>query len=156
MKCTCCQDGRDGGQSQSTGCPRCLEPGHRVSAETVVAMVSDETRGDRSCEGLSFCSNPECDVVYFDAGSETVFTKDELLVRVGLKEGDGPRPLCYCFGHTMESIRDAWEKTGRVPAVEEIERETRAGNCRCTITNPAGRCCLPEVRRFVADLTRGE
>lgn len=72
---------------------------------------------------------------------------------MGIKETEAPRPLCYCFGHTVESITKEWERTGRVSALEQIERETRAGNCRCTVTNPAGRCCLPTGRRFVAELT---
>tara|TARA_A100001391_G_scaffold130389_2_gene89758 strand:- start:987 stop:1325 length:339 start_codon:yes stop_codon:yes gene_type:complete len=62
------------------------------------ASIKDET-------GWRFCSSQDCDVVYFTEEEDTQFTKSQLKVPVGVKESSGERPLCYCFGHSVGSIK---------------------------------------------------
>ena len=51
----------------------------------------------------------------------------DVTVRVGLKETEPPVPLCYCFGHTAESVRDEIVATGRSTVPERITVEVQAG-----------------------------
>lgn len=53
--------------------------------------------------------------------------------------------LCYCFGHSLESLRAEWEATGRLDSVEAIRTAVKEGRCRCDQMNPSGTCCLGEV-----------
>jgi hypothetical protein len=145
----CCSD-----ESLQAGgrCPDCDQPGHTVSGETLQALLTARAKALLLPGSYYFCDTPECPAVYFAADGASRFGKDDLTVRVGSKETDPSRPLCYCLGHTYESIRDEWERTGQTTAMAEIEAATRAGSCRCRVTNPRGSCCLPQVRQFIAEL----
>jgi hypothetical protein len=101
-----------------------------------------------------FCRTPACPVVYFANDAESIYHKEDLKVRVGLKEEEDPIPVCYCFGHTRASIRDEIERTGGTTVVEAISAHVRAGRCACEVNNPSGTCCLGEVSRAVKDLLR--
>jgi len=92
-----------------------------------------------------FDRTPLCDVVYFSNEAQSYFDKDELSVRVGLKETESPIALCYCFGHTAESVREEIVAKGRSTTAEMIMAEVQAGNCSCETKNPSGKCCLGEV-----------
>jgi hypothetical protein len=99
-----------------------------------------------------FDRTPDCDVVYFSNDANSYFTKKELKVRVGLKETAPPIPICYCFGHTLESAREEIARAGGTTIPGQIEAEVRAGNCRCEVRNPSGGCCLGEVNRVVVEI----
>lgn len=53
--------------------------------------------------------------------------------------------LCYCFGHSWESLKAEWAATGRLDSVEAIRAAIKEGRCRCAEMNPSGTCCLGEV-----------
>jgi mercuric ion transport protein len=82
--------------------------------------------------------------VYY-AADGTEFKKNQVRVRVGLKETEDPLLVCYCFGVTERMIREDVQRTGRSSASARIRAEVNAGNCRCEVENPSGRCCLGEV-----------
>ena len=58
--------------------------------------------------------------MYFAEQSEDTFVKSQLKVEVGVKEKAGDRPLCYCFDHSVTSIKRELEATGESTAVEDI------------------------------------
>ena len=60
--------------------------------------------------------------------------------------------VCYCFGHTVASIRDEVQRTGRSTVVADVTAHVRAGTCACTEKHPEARCCLGDVRRVVKEL----
>lgn len=149
-------------------CPSCGMQGLRVSAATVRAHVDEGRRGlipvsGGSCCGPAdadgesgergtiyrFCDSAGCDVVYFAEEEAATFTKGRLRVPVGVKETTGERPLCYCFGHSVESIKRELLTTGRSEAPKDIRRKMRDLGCRCETTNPSGSCCLGDVARGV-------
>jgi len=86
-----------------------------------------------------FCAEPDCDVVYFDRDTGSVFGKRDLEVRVGLKESSDPIPICYCFDLTVADLRMGIDVAGMIGA------EVRAGHCACEVKNPQGSCCLGNV-----------
>jgi hypothetical protein len=134
-------------------CPACGGNGRAVEVRTLRALLEP-----RWSEGLPegpwrFCDSPACTVVYF--GPAHTFHTHQLTVRVGLKETEPPRTLCYCFGHTEERLRAQWQATGRLDAIEEIRAAVKEGRCRCDVMNPSGACCLGEVLKATQALKGG-
>jgi hypothetical protein len=99
--------------------------------------------------GWRFCDSRECDVVYFVEEGDTTFTRPQLKVAVGVKETAGERPLCYCFGHSVASIKQELLAKGRSDALDDIRCRMKNLGCRCQVTNPSGSCCLGSVARGI-------
>lgn len=117
-----------------------------VDRITLQALLKPEARSKVDGSPYRFCATPDCPFVYY-GGDGIQLRKDQLRVRVGLKETEDPVPLCYCFGVTERMIREEIQRTGRSTAATRIRAEVKAGNCRCEVENPSGRCCLGEVIR---------
>lgn len=131
-------------------CPAAGELGKPVAPVTVRSLVRPEYSASVEGREWFFCGQPECDIVYFTHDGRTL-EKGALKVRVGLKEKDAPRPVCYCFGHTVESIREEIGRTGRSTAAASIREKIEAGECRCEVLNPRGTCCLGDVNNVVKE-----
>lgn len=95
-------------------------------------------------DGRSFCRTPSCSALYF-ASDGSAADKEDALVRIGLKESDGARPLCYCFGFTYADVAQEVALRGASSIPARITAEVRAGRCDCAQRNPSGSCCLGEV-----------
>jgi len=130
-------------------CRQCGGKGRLVLRETMESLLKPEALGRLADEPYSFDRSPDCDVVYYSNEAGSYFLKDDLTVRVGMKETKSPIFLCYCFGHTEESVRDEFATTGRSTVAESINAEVQAGNCACDVKNPSGNCCLGDVNRAV-------
>lgn len=133
-------------------CPACGQRGKKVARLTMEPLLRP-SQVERIAETqYYFCEMSDCPVVYFpnDPGA-AVFQKQDLSVRVGLKETDDPIPVCYCFDLNREEIWDEIEKTGRSTAVSRIKAEVKAGNCACEVKNPSGNCCLGNITRAVQE-----
>lgn len=137
-------------------CPFSGTKGKPVKPLTLRALLKPHLRDQVRDEVYRFCGDPTCEVVYFSANGAQSFVKNDLLVRVGIKETEAPRPLCYCFGHSVESIRDEYAATGECTAVEAIRAEVKAGTCRCEVTNPGGGCCLGDVIKATKEVRTRE
>lgn len=127
-------------------CPACGALGKPVQRVTLGELVKPESRPRIPIqEEFCFCRTPRCEVVYFRSG-EVLFRKEDLAVKVGLKEPNDPTvPVCYCFGWTPEKIRAEVQATGKSTVVDQIKAQVKAGNCTCEVTNPQGSCCLGNV-----------
>ena len=137
-------------------CPRCGTRGKIVEEVTLRSLVKREQQ-HRISEGTTyrFCNAQGCDVVYFAEDGSHVFTRDDLTVRVGVKETEPPRPVCYCFHHTVEDIFDEIRRTGKSTIPDDIRTRINSEGCHCERTNPQGSCCLGVVQAFVQEgLTR--
>lgn len=153
--CSCCATRAEPGRTSATGCPGCgVSPQHWVKAVTLRALLKGPEQGLVTKAEYRLCTNQACAVVYFDPEDGVAFTKDQVSVRVGFKESDAPRPLCYCFDHSWESLQKEWLVTGQSTVVASIRESIRSGRCRCEETNPLGRCCLAEVARAVEQIQR--
>src|SRR5262249_31667765 len=95
----------------------------------------------------SFCSAPDCSIVYFQDSGNQQFIVNDLRIRVGLKAKGDPIPLCYCFGFDEKHIRDEIHQTGNTTVPETVSRLIRESLCAREARNPAGVCCLGEVNR---------
>jgi Zinc binding domain len=132
-----------------TLCRICGHRGQRLSRRTIENMLTPESLSRLETGDYFFDTSPDCEVVYFSNESHSYFSTRDMNVRVGIKETQDPIPLCYCFGHTLESVRAELKSTGRSTVAERISQEIGAGNCACEVKNPSGRCCLGEVNRAV-------
>lgn len=158
----------DAQTSRLVECPSCGEKAKRVSLVTLGALLKDEFAGPfamngHSCcdsdgdgcqpiagdSGWRFCDSPDCDVVYFSEEGESRFTKSQLKVSVGVKETTGDRPLCYCFGHSVASIKDELRTKGRSNVLDDIRAKMQDPGCRCETENPSGACCLGRVTKGI-------
>lgn len=93
------------------------------------------------------CRNVGCSVVYFAPG--IAIEKTELRVLVNFKEKSYDGQICYCFNHTVASIKAEIQSKGRSTAPAMITTEVKASRCACEVKNPAGTCCLGDVTRVI-------
>jgi len=129
----------------SPPCPICGASGRGVPALTVKSLALPSVASRVTQGPYFFCETRSCPVVYHEGAGE-LLVKDQIAVRVGCKELQAPRLVCYCFGHTAEEIQQdaATEDGPRV--IAEIEAKIRSGLCACETTNPEGVCCLGRAR----------
>jgi hypothetical protein len=120
-----------------------------VPRRTVELLARPEIHASLVPQPYYFCDAPDCDVVYVSALGDQLITKDQLTVRVGIKEREDPIPLCYCFGFDRRAIRDDISSTGGTDIQKVITSRVKAGECRCEETNPSGSCCLGDVSRAI-------
>lgn len=137
--------------SATSVCRVCGNPGTPVSAITIGSLVREGRRPLlATAEGFSFCHTPDCDVVYFNNDADEYVEKEDVKVRVGIKEKEDPRPICYCFGWTRKQIEDEIARTGKSRAVEDITTKIKTLGCDCQRNNPSGVCCLKDVKDYIA------
>ncbi len=130
-------------------CPQCAKPCRAVKEIPLRSLLREEFRGGIEGKGWRFCTTPECPIVYFESGG-TTFHKDQLTVRVGIKETTSPRPVCYCFHHSIEEIEDDIARTGKTGVLDDIKARMKI-DCWCEKTSPLGGCCLATVNGFIKD-----
>ncbi|HEU4952634.1 MAG TPA: hypothetical protein VFT46_11840 [Holophagaceae bacterium] len=136
-------------------CPYSGTRGKPVKPVTLRALLKPHLQEQVRDQVYRFCGDPTCEVVYFSEDRTQSFLRGDLTVRVGIKESEAPRPLCYCFSHSVESIRGEYAATGESTVVQAIRAEVKAGTCRCEITNPGGSCCLGDVTKAVKEIQDG-
>ncbi len=135
-------------------CRQCGAQGRKVQLETMESLLKPEALDGRRDTTYFFDRTPGCEVVYFSNQADSYFAKDELRVRVGIKESESPVPICYCFGHTAESARKEILETGRSTVADRITAAVQAGDCACEIKNPSGTCCLGEVNQVMSRIQK--
>jgi Zinc binding domain len=134
------------------GCLSCNGPSRPVTLRTMLLMLRPELFGQIGESQYRFCASPDCQVVYFSR--ECSFTTGDLRVRVGLKEKDGPIPLCYCFGFSEEAAREEIRGKGHSTIPQHITALVKERMCACEERNPSGACCLGEVTQVVERLMK--
>ena len=147
----CCRD-----VSTSKGgsvCRECGNEGKAVKAITLKSLAKKpRLESIKILDGFYFCETPGCEVVYFSNEQDAYLHKEDVTVRVGIKETDDPVPVCYCFGWTRKKIIDQLKRQGFSTAVQEISSKVKARECACDVNNPSGRCCLGDVSKLVKQI----
>ena len=108
-----------------------------VGAKTLLHHIKSPWQFALKEQGYYFCSDPQCQVVYFGQDNSVIRLAD-LETRVGQKETQCDRPVCYCFNVTQQAAeQDASIK-------DFVKQKTRAALCSCETSNPSGKCCLKD------------
>lgn len=134
----------------STGgspCPVCGGKGKPVKAVTLQSLLKPDAIPRIGEYAYRYCGNPECRIVYY-ADHGPTFNTDNMAVRVGVKEKNPPRHVCYCFDHTIEDIEQEVRQTGRSTVLDDIKTRMKVA-CWCETKSPMGSCCLSTVARHV-------
>jgi len=134
-------------------CPQCGHKGKGIKIITMKSLLLPEALATLEADGnYRMCSNPECQVVYFNDKGGMYRTQD-LKVPV-FPKSDGPDcPICYCFGWTRRKLKADHDQAGQSTAVHEISEHIKAGRCGCEVNNPEGSCCLGNVEKYVTSLS---
>ena len=141
----CCTTSPPIGDQQKTAlCPHCDTRGRPVGRQTVEALVKSEVLERLNGKAHVFCATPTCPVVYYSPDGGAI-VKEDVRVRVGIKETKDPIPVCYCFVVTKHMIHEEVEQKGHSTLSIRIRAEVKGGNCRCEVESPSGRCCLSDV-----------
>lgn len=130
-------------------CPMNSQACKPVGRVTLEDLLKAEVKRSLTTQPYYFCDAPDCDTVYVSALADHLITKDQLTVRVGIKETEDPIPLCYCFDFDRKSVWNDICSKGSTDIPKIITERVKAGECRCEITNPSGTCCLGNVYRAV-------
>jgi Zinc binding domain len=145
---TCCSPegctADEGHHSDRPACPRCGAVGRTVAEETLRSILKPGRGEALFGAACRFCRTAGCAVLYYASGGLFV-EKEAASVRVGLKETEEPRLLCYCFGFTSGEVQRQVEETGASTIPARITAEIQAGRCDCKRKNPSGACCLGEA-----------
>tara|TARA_R110002096_G_scaffold342549_5_gene535559 strand:- start:6152 stop:7198 length:1047 start_codon:yes stop_codon:yes gene_type:complete len=131
----------------TTPCPRCGQAGAKVGLVTLESLLNPEAKARLKPADWQLCTETDCEVIYF-AESLPPFEKPDLTVRAGFKETEAPRPVCYCFDHSIEEIEDEVTRTGTSTVFDDIRARMKDG-CWCETKSPRGACCLGAVNRAI-------
>lgn len=88
-------------------------------------------------QGYYFCSDLDCDVVYFGQDN-SIFIQSDLTTPVWQKTHDEHSTVCYCFGVSLKQASE--NKLIKQFVIEQ----TQVANCSCETSSPSGRCCLKD------------
>ena len=108
-----------------------------VSPTTISHHLKKSWNWKATQQGYYFCSDTECEVVYF-AEDGSVINTSELRTSVGVKEMKPDSLLCYCYGVTLNDAKS----DANIKAF--VVQKTKADECACNSRNPSGRCCLKD------------
>jgi hypothetical protein len=140
-------------------CPISGKISSKIQKRTLEHLLIDERLTLLRDRQYYYCYDPDCHVVYFPYGKGEYFTRRDLKVKVYSKDPGGDVNVCYCFDWSRDRIKKEFEETGKSTAAKQIAREVKAGNCRCDIKNPKGRCCLGdvnlEVKKYSSQIQEG-
>src|SRR5260370_7451486 len=149
MSDCCSANAKSGSAPGVMACPANGGRSKRVDMLTVKSLVRKLPLGMPNTQ-YYFCEASDCEVVYFALDAEAPrFRREDLVVRVGLKETGDPIPICYCFGFTRQDIWDEIRSTGQSTVAERIAAEVGAAQGACQVKNPSGKSCLAQLTRHL-------
>lgn len=149
MTSSICCSAPPAGEVTPFQCRVCGQKARRVKRSTMESLLEEVALARLEDHSYYFCATPACPIVYFSNEACSSFHKDDLKVRVGLKESQDPIPICYCFGFTEKMVLDEIRARGNSTIPDRIREEVKAGNCACEVKNPSGNCCLGVVTQVL-------
>lgn len=78
-------------------CPTCHKSGSNVDAITIKSQLKKALRErmNLSMDAFNFCTNPQCDTVYYANDGSQIYTQTDIKSKVTIKNSDPKTPLCY-------------------------------------------------------------
>lgn len=155
----CCDNKNDSQSKEKTdtifNCTKCQNKGVKVQIITLQSLLKDCCKGKISSNSIyKFCKNSECETVYFSRDKSHFFIKEELTVKATLKDKGLDVNVCYCFGHTRQSILDEIQSTGNSTVLEDVKAKMKNPGCFCETSNPQGGCCLGNITSWIKEVQK--
>src|SRR5258708_12469970 len=145
MSNCCSVNAKPGSAPAVMACPVNGARSKQVDILTVKSLVRQLPLGMPNTQ-YYFCEAPGCDAVYFPLDTQApLFRREDLVLRVGAKEIEDPRLVCYCFGFTRQDIWDEIRSAGKSTVATRITAEVEAGRCASKLKNPSGKRSLPAL-----------
>jgi len=119
--------------------------GRAIEWRTVAALTKGPIPPHRD---FWICLDRDCDIVYFSEDGHYIRVRD-LRFEPGIKSASPEAFLCYCFLHRRCEFLSEEQQAGECRLFSKIATEVKAGNCACDVRNPAGQCCLGEIKKEV-------
>jgi len=131
-------------------CPKCQDKGVKVQIITPQTLLKEYCKKKINTDlTYKFCKNSECEISYFSQNKSHFFIKGDLSVKATLKDQGLDVNLCYCFGHTRQSVLNGIKKTGKTTVLEEVKSKMNDPGCFCETSNPQGGCCLSNITAWI-------
>jgi hypothetical protein len=137
--------------SERQGCPSCGGTGKPVKPITIESLVADAARARAALGRLSLLRRAILRGRLFPSRYWRADREERGPRPDRAETTEEPRPVCYCFEHTVKEIEAEILATGTSQVADEITEKCRQGLDRCEETNPQGSCCLGNVRRAMKE-----
>lgn len=134
----CCTSNHISGYyPRSHSCPVNGKNYSSVKLRTLLHHVSAPWKQALTEQGYYFCTDPDCDVVYFGQDN-SVIGVSKVRTHIWQKFSSDDAKLCHCFGITKaQAIADYGIKAF-------VTEQVKKSLCSCETSNPSGRCCLKD------------
>lgn len=142
------------GQTQSSiACPVCRKLGMTVGIVTPQNTLKRDVRDRLDPKGsYHFCENPDCEVVYYNEQDISVFTTDETVHKVTIKDASPDTRLCYCFKVLKRQALEEIARTGTTNVFATIQAKMKPGqSCTCEKANPRGDTCSKDILNWLEE-----
>ncbi len=132
-------------------CPVCGTTGIKVKAITVKSQLKKEKLSTlaSSIDDFSFCTHPECHIVYYSNDAAETFGEDDVKSKVALKNDDPNTPLCYCKKLLKKDVL-AMIANSELNIAVKVKAIIAEGKSFCEKSNPKGVCCTEDVKDYLA------
>ncbi len=139
----CCSDPKTASLkiNKRANCPECGGVYKLVHLATLLHQLSSPHNQSIKEQSFYFCSNPECNIVYFGNAGDR-YSVEQVRSPIGQKQTVDSRLICYCFDISAQAAADDLNENGTSEIKEFVKAQTRAKRCACDIRNPSGKCCL--------------
>ena len=136
----------------AASCPACSRTGTPVNVLILKALLAVSLTEVREVD-YRFCRTRDCGVIYYSADQQERFSEQDVRELVFQKHpSEDDVFVCYCFRHTVRSIRRDAATPGSGTVVAAITAGIQDRQCACDIRNPQGSCCLGNVRAVIASV----
>jgi len=136
----------------SIACPHCKKSGNNVDAITIKSQLKKEKKEAMRLDmnEFNFCTNPQCDTVYYSNDGTESFAQADVKAKVTIKNSDPKTPLCYCRKLLKKNVLEMI-KNKDVNIAGKVKAIIADGKSFCEKSNPRGTCCTQDVTDFLAE-----
>ena len=117
-------------------CPANGKRYKQVKLTTILHHVTHPWKRTFAEQAYYYCSDPECEVVYFGEDMSTIVS-DEMRIDQQTRKNT----ICYCFDVSNKDLNENKEICKAF-----IIAQTKHSTCDCEIRNPSGKCCLKDFK----------
>ena len=141
MSDCCSHSGSFTHNGQQAVCPVNGRPYKQIGIMTLLHQLRKPWNKDLKGD-YYYCSDPDCDVVYFNQQGET-FKRTDLRSSQNELIAEKSSFICYCFDVSEDDVCSA---ESRQQIKDYIIEQTAKNLCACSIRHPSGRCCLKDFK----------